>query len=62
MSASFIQPDTLLDHPALAGHTVFVRRGGDWQRFVVRQAGGLVPDHSPTARFASFGWRTPAWS
>ena len=57
MSPSFNQHDTLLDHPALAGHTVFVRRGGDWQRFVVRQAGGLVPDPCQSTLGSSLGWR-----
>lgn len=37
-------PDTLLDHAALAGRTVFVRRGPRWETFIVRPGGGLSPE------------------
>jgi hypothetical protein len=36
-------PDTLLDHPALAGRTVYVRRGVRWEAYLVRLEGGLLP-------------------
>ena len=62
MSPSHHQHDTLLDHPALAGHTVFVRRGGDWQHFIVRQAGGLVPLPPHPTPAGSLGWRASARS
>jgi len=38
---------TLLDHPALAGQTVYLRRGPRWETFVVRAGGGLVPAPQP---------------
>jgi hypothetical protein len=40
-------PDTLLDHPALAGQTVYLRRGPRWETFVVRAGGGLTPAPRP---------------
>ena len=50
-------PDTLLDHPALAGHTVYVRRGAEWERWIVRGEGGMEP--RPAARPQTLNWRTP---
>jgi hypothetical protein len=38
--------DTLLDHSALAGRTVYVRRGPRWETYVVRAGGGLRPGQS----------------
>ncbi len=50
-------PETLLDHPALAGHTVYVHRGAEWERWIVRREGGLEP--RPAARPQALHWRTP---
>lgn len=36
-------PTTMLDHAALAGRTVFVRRGPRWETYIVRPEGGLIP-------------------
>lgn len=50
-------PDTLLDHAALAGRTVFVRRGPRWETYIVRPQGGLraVRPNPPEAPH----WRIP---
>jgi hypothetical protein len=50
-------PETLLDHPALAGRTVFVRRGPAWESFTVRRGGGLSPIAGPAGQPPRHGWR-----
>lgn len=50
-------PDTILDHPALAGRTVYVRRGPRWETFVVRRDGGLAPETRPGPQLSASSWR-----
>jgi hypothetical protein len=50
-------PDTLLDHAALAGRTVHVRRGPRWETYVVRPEGGLSPTRGVIPEV--HGWRSP---
>jgi hypothetical protein len=49
-------PDTLLDHPALAGHTIYVRRGPRWETYVVRD-GGLAPQACVGSPAPAASWR-----
>ena len=50
-------PETLLDHPALAGRTVLVRRGPAWESFIVRREGGLHSIALPDGQPPRLGWR-----
>lgn len=49
-------PDTILDHPALAGHTIYVRRGPRWETYVVRD-GGLAHEAGPGTQAPAASWR-----
>jgi len=50
-------PDTLLDHAALAGRTIYVRRGPRWETYIVRPEGGLSPRRGISPELHH--WRIP---
>ena len=51
-------PDNILSHPALAGETLYVRRGRSWQRCETHAEGALLRLDAKRSPCAS-EWRGP---
>lgn len=52
------RPDSLLAHPALAGRTLLVRRGGQWAAHLIDSQGSLGQPESVASNPADQIWRT----
>jgi hypothetical protein len=51
------RPDSILMHPALAGRTLVVRRGGTWTAFEIQREGDLGSGRDVDTDPAFHAWR-----